>query len=76
MENNLRDDNGLSPTRAIYLRLKPLWEAGDLHDRDWAYVLAGLRKIETRCTECKELAEADQRIKCVTCMERKLIEAI
>ena len=65
MENNLRDDNELSPTRAIYLRLKPLWEAGTLDDQDWAYVLVCLRRIEK-----------NQNLNCMECLERALIEAI
>lgn len=60
-----RDEDGLSPTRAIYLRLKPLWEAHLLDDQDWAYVLVCLRRIEQ-----------GQQLNCMECIERKLIEAI
>lgn len=49
----IRDENGLSPTRAIYNRLKPYWKSGALHDQDWAYILVCLRRIEQKCDECK-----------------------
>ena len=80
MEDNLRDDDGLSPTRAIYLRLKPLWRAGSLDDQDWVYILVCLRKIELgqerRCKECRDLTELKRRTECMECIERKLIESI
>ena len=65
MPGTLRDENGLSPTRAIYLRLKPLWKAHRFDDQDWAYICCCLRRIES-----------GQNLKCMECLERKLIEAI
>lgn len=65
MQPRLRDENGLSPTRAIYHRLKPLWRSRVLDDQDWAYILVCLKDIET-----------GQKKRCMDCIDRKMIEAI
>lgn len=76
MEKLRQGADELSPTRGIYWVLKPYWARQALDDQHWAYVLACLRKVETRCKECREQAEADRRVECRHCLERKLIEAI
>lgn len=48
----LRNEDGLSPTREIYNRLKPYWEAKKLDDQDWAVILLCLRKVERKCATC------------------------
>jgi hypothetical protein len=65
-----------SPTRGIYWVLKPYWKGNTIDDQHWAYVLACLRKIETRCRECRDARELELKHKCLECIERKLIEAI
>jgi hypothetical protein len=76
METLRHGEDEISPTRGIYWALKPYWQRKALDDQHWAYVLACLRKIETRCRECRDLAEVNLKVKCVECIERKLIEAI
>lgn len=66
----------ISPTRAIYNVLKPYWKRQELNDQDWAYVLVCLRKIETRCAECKAETERKQKRECLRCWESKLIRMI
>lgn len=76
MEKLRQGEDEMSPTRGIYWMLKPYWEQKAIDDQHWAYVLACLRRVETRCRECQDLRELELKLKCLECIERKLIEAI